>query len=91
MILLVTYDLKVPGRDYQKLYEVLKSAPEWWHFLESTWILFTRETATAWREKIKATLDDNDRLLIVDITQRSRDGWLPKQAWDWLREKEAQQ
>jgi hypothetical protein len=41
-----------------------------------------------WREKIKATLDDNDRLFIVDITKQSRDGWLPKQAWDWLREKE---
>lgn len=88
MILLVTYDLKVPGRDYSKLYEILKSATYWWHYLESTWILSTSESVTTWREKIKTALDDNDRLFIVDITNQSRDGWLDKKAWDWLSEQE---
>ena len=90
MIILITYDLKVPGRDYAKLYDTIKSAPAWWHHLESTWIIFTQESVTKWREKIKAVLDDNDRLLVVNITKQERDGWLDKTAWAWLKEREVQ-
>jgi len=84
MIYLVSYDLKVPGRDYTKLYEILKTAPNWWHFIESTWLIYTPESVPVWRAKIKAVMDDNDRLLIVDITDKQHDGWLPKEAWEWI-------
>lgn len=84
MILLISYDLKVPGRDYAKLYEVLK-ASTWWHYLESTWLISTQESVPVWRAKIKAVMDDNDRLLVVDITNQDRDGWLPNEAWEWIR------
>jgi hypothetical protein len=85
MILLVSYDLKVPGKDYKQLYEVLKTAPGWWHHLESTWILSTGDSISTWREKIRAAMDSNDSFIVVDITGRRRDGWLPKDAWDWLQ------
>ncbi len=86
MILLVSYDLKVPGRDYAKLYETLKGAPGWWHYLESTWLLSTTDGVTTWTEKIRAVMDENDIFLIVDITGRTNNGWLPKKAWDWINE-----
>lgn len=84
MILLVSYDLKVPGKDYAKLYEVLKSASGWWHHLESTWILSTTESVDSWCEKIRAAIDENDSYIAVDITGKNRNGWLPKNAWQWL-------
>ena len=86
MILLVSYDLKVPGRDYAKLYETLKAAPGWWHYLESTWLLSTTDSVTTWTERIRAVMDENDIFIIVDITGRTNNGWLPKKAWDWINE-----
>ena len=85
MILLVSYDLKVPGRDYTKLYETLKTASGWWHHLESTWILSTSDSVQVWHSRIKRAMDPNDSFLIVDITKRERNGWLPQKAWDWLK------
>lgn len=86
MIYLVSYDLKVPGRDYAKLYEVLKSSTSWWHYLESTWLLYTEENMPVWSDRIRSTLDENDRFIILDVTGKSRNGWLPRKAWDWIRE-----
>ncbi len=87
-LLLVSYDLKVPGKDYAKLYETLKRAPSWWHYLESTWILSTPEPVNTWSERIRATLDENDSFLVVDITNKQHNGWLAKKAWDWITEQQ---
>jgi hypothetical protein len=85
MTLLVSYDLKIPGKDYEQLYSVLKSAPGWWHYLESTWILSTNESVQVWADRIRGAMDTNDNFIVVDITGRSRQGWLPKKAWEWLK------
>lgn len=88
-ILLVSYDLNKPGKNYSALYDILKTAPYWWHYLESTWLLATNETPTQWNEKLKAAIDENDNILIVDITKRPRQGWLPTKAWEWIKEHES--
>lgn len=84
-LLLVTYDLKVPGKDYKSLHEALKTANSWWHHLESTWILYTNDSVQVWTDRLTKLLDQNDRLFVVDITGRQSNGWLPQQGWDWLR------
>ncbi len=86
MILLVSYDLKVPGRDYTKLYETLKSASSWWHYLESTWLLSTNDPIETWSDKIHAAIDANDIFFIVDITGKPYSGWLPPKAWEWIQQ-----
>ncbi len=88
MIYLITYDLKKPGRDYNSLYETIKSATSWWHYLESTWIVQTNQTVKEWSDKIRNVTDTNDSFLVVDITKQPRQGWLDKKAWEWIREKE---
>jgi hypothetical protein len=88
MIYLITYDLKKPGRDYSSLHETIKSATSWWHYLDSTWIIYSKLTVDEWSEKIRQVIDINDRFIIVDITHRPRQGWLDKDAWKWIREKE---
>ena len=88
MIILISYDLKVPGKKYDSLYEAIKKAPSWWHYLDSTWLVRTNESVTTWNDRLTKILDENDRLLIVDVTKRERNGWPPKRAWDWIRENE---
>jgi Fic family protein len=85
VIYLVSYNLKVPGRDYGKLYEVLKSADSWSHYLEATWMLYSSDALETWNKRIRSVLDQNDRFIIVDVTGKQRNGWLPAKAWDWIR------
>ncbi len=79
----ITYDLKSPGSNYEKLYEVIKDTGKWWHFLESTWLVVSNETSQEIWDKIAPVVDKNDFILIIEI-KRNYYGWLPKDAWDWI-------
>jgi hypothetical protein len=79
----VSYDLKGVKRDYTPLFSPLQGMGKWRHFLESTWLIATDETpAEIWR-RIATMIDANDRLLIIEVRD-DRNGWLPKDAWDWI-------
>ena len=79
----INYDLKVPGRDYSGLYEAIKATGRWWHYLDSTWIVVTNETASEIWRRLSNHVDKNDYLLIIEVTNNAQ-GWLPKEAWEWI-------
>ena len=86
----ITYDLKQPGRNYTELYDTIKllaGEGKWQHPLESCWIIKVGETVTvdAVTERLRATMDVNDSVFVVDITGRSYQGWLPRSFWEWMR------
>ncbi len=81
----VTYDLKQPGRDYSGLYKELKKTNKWWHYLESTWLLYTSETPIDIWKRLCDHIDKNDYILIIEVRDNMQ-GWLPKEAWNWLHE-----
>lgn len=87
MIFLITYDLNAPGKDYNPLYDKIKSLGDNFHPLESTWFLESHDTAHKISESLRTVMDENDSLFVVEITNMPRQGWLPKTAWEWLGEK----
>ena len=87
MIVLITYDLKQPGRNYTDLYEAIKSLGDWQHPLESTWFVHVPDNTILDDivEKLKASADKNDFFFAVEITKRYQ-GWLPKSFWTWINQ-----
>lgn len=84
-IQLISYDLIAPGRDYSKLHEAIKNLGNWWHCLESTWIVNTSRTVSDIRDTLKNYVDDNDRLLVVTLGTSWASWRLSQQCNDWLR------
>lgn len=83
--LLITYDLNAPGQDYKALHEIIKTLGTlWWHHLDSTWLVVTSLTPNQAWDKIAPIADKGDHFLIVNITGDATQGWLPKDAWDWI-------
>lgn len=62
---IVSYDLNAPGQQYKPLIEYLESLPNWWHHLDSTWVVVTPLSPAELRDTIGAFLDANDELLVV--------------------------
>lgn len=86
---LITYDLNDPGQKYAKLHEAIKGAGSTWcHPLESTWLIVTHSTVQQVVDKLRASagLDDNDTILVTDVTGDSRSGWLSTEVWNWIRQ-----
>jgi hypothetical protein len=87
MIYAINYDLKQPGRDYSGLYGAIKSCGFWWHYLGSTWLVDTNLKADGIWNRIRSHIDQNDYVLIIGVT-RDHQGWLPKDAWDWINQRQ---
>lgn len=83
MIYAINYDLKRPGQNYDALHESIKSFGDWWHYLGSTWLVDTTLSAQGIWSKLEPHVDKNDFFLVVGVT-RDYQGWLPKDAWDWI-------
>lgn len=83
--LLITYELKA-ARDYSGLYDTIKAANGWWHYLDSTWLIKTNETPSEWASKLRPHIDEiMDSILVIDIPPNAkRGGWLSRKAWDWI-------
>ena len=86
MILIVSYDLK-EIRDYTPFYEMLKKqgTTSWWHYLSSTWLLSTVRTPKEVAEAIKPYMGAKDFLLVGEFDRNNYFGWMPKEAWEWIK------
>ena len=81
----VSYDLKSPGQNYTDLISELKKSSSWWHYLDSTWLIRTQESASQLWERISSYFDKNDYALIIEVG-KDYQGWLPEKAWEWIKE-----
>ncbi len=85
MVLLIAYDLKELDKDYSRLYETIQHAgTTWWHYIESIWIIDTNLTIDECSNLLRSCMGINDFLLVIDITNRDYQGWLPSKAWSVL-------
>jgi hypothetical protein len=87
MILLISYDLKGPY-NYTNFYEALKKQGTWWHYLSSTWLISTIKTPVQVFEELRNHISNEDRILITEMG-KTYNGWLPKDAWDWIQAQQA--
>jgi len=83
MVYIVSYDLRKLGRDYKGLFDELEVSPSWWHYLESTWLIATSESANELYDRLRVYLDHGDSILIIQAGTQMQ-GWLPKEAWEWI-------
>jgi hypothetical protein len=68
VILIVTYDLHNPGRDYNAIAAVLESADSFVHPQGSVWILDTEVEPAMWRDELKKAGDKSEGLPRVEVT-----------------------
>lgn len=80
----INYDLKKPGSNYDGLHAEIKKTKLWWHYLGSTWLVITDETVEQISARLRAQIDASDFMLIIEV-RKNADGWMPQEAWDWIK------
>lgn len=81
----VIYDLKTIFHDYSGLFNELKNSQAWSHYIQSGWLIKTEDTPEQIWNRIQPHIDKNDFVLIIEV-RKNYQGWLPKEAWDWINE-----
>jgi len=86
MIYLFTYDLRPSSlRNIEPLKDELRNSIAWCNYLERTWLIGTHESQDQLNSRIAVHLSATDSWLVVRITNQYN-GWLPKEAWEWIVE-----
>lgn len=70
-VYLIGYDLNKTGKNYDGLIEKIKSISpgNWWHHLDSTWLINHPGNCVVIRDALKPFLDADDELLVVLLTR----------------------
>jgi hypothetical protein len=67
--ILIAYDIHpTEGRMYDNLIETLQSLGDWWHHLESTWIVRCAHSPREIRDQLKSHIGTDDQLLVLEIS-----------------------
>ncbi len=75
----VSYDLNKSGQDYEGLYSELKQTGGYSHIMDSTWLVWTSETAEQLSSRLLSKMDKNDTLFVSKVNKGEYAGWLPWQ------------
>lgn len=83
---LIGYDLNKSGQDYSTLIEQIKKLGNWWHCLDSTWIIKSNSTAKDIRNHLKKYIDGNDELLVARLSGEAAWTGFDDNCSKWLKE-----
>ncbi|OII27541.1 hypothetical protein [Frigoribacterium sp. MCBA15_019] len=84
-VVLLSYDLNVPGQKYEQLIEKIKALGTWAHPLKSVWLVAGPTlTASGVFTDLRKIIDNSDRLMTVDVTGETIYGWLNKDVNAWI-------
>lgn len=83
-VLLVTYDLNRPGKDYSNLLSAIKKF-SWARLSESSYAVATSLSPQAVFDRLRPYLDTNDHLYVINLV-RPYAGFGPKEVNDWLEQ-----
>lgn len=79
---IISYDLR-NTRDYESLYNEIKSYGKWARITESTWAVVTNKSAVRIRDDLSRVVDNDDRIFVVKSgveaawrNSRCRNEWL---------------
>lgn len=86
---LISYDLGVPETisDYRILTEYIRSHESWARPLQSVWFIKTTKSVIRVRDEIKLRIDNNDGVLVIDVTHKP---WavygISQKVIDWMQD-----
>jgi CRISPR/Cas system-associated endoribonuclease Cas2 len=85
MVLVVAYDLHNPGRDYEKVEKILRSADSSFHVQGSVWFLDTQEDCGPWRDRLREAGDANDEFFVAQLRKHWAERGIGSDGIAWLK------
>jgi hypothetical protein len=84
-VILVTYDLKAPGRDYASVYSYLRKYT-YCKNMDSVWLLDTSATCKQIRDDLKALVDAGDKVFVSKLAVKTWASYNVGTMGSWLNE-----
>ncbi len=70
--------------EHIKKLDASKKISDWWHYLNDAYLVVSNLTVNHLYEAIHPALPEKQRLLIIEVKPSNSQGWLAKEAWEWI-------
>lgn len=84
-VLIITYDLNSPGKNYEALLQRIKTNIPWAKLGGSSYLIITEKTPAQIRDHLKGVLDVNDKLFVSVVNAPAAWTGLSEQVANWIR------
>ncbi|MBN8666129.1 MAG: hypothetical protein J0M30_01415 [Chitinophagales bacterium] len=84
-VYIISYDLKNPGQNYEKILALIKSFGKWARLGGSAYLIVSTQTAVQVRDNLKTALDSNDKLFVGTLTLPAAWVGMPDEVSNWIR------
>lgn len=84
---LLTFD-RDDNRDYKSIHDGVVNLPSvitWWHYIKSSYIIIADTNSANILSSEIQTVFGKKRFLLVEINLKNKNGMLPKDSWEWLK------
>ena len=83
---LIAYDLKRPEYEYVGLFDAIKAlGPTHWHYMESTWIVVSTQSALQITKALWALMNKSDKLIVIEVTDKAAWAGFNEKSSEWLK------
>jgi len=76
-----------PGETRDQLEIKLNLAIDWLRYGEGLYVVYTRSDADTWKRRLSEFVKPDGYLFICKLDVRKCQGWMTKEFWDWIKEK----
>ncbi len=83
-VLIITYDLNEPGKNYHVLLKKIKTYPGWARIGGSSYLIYTDSTPVQVRNYLSQVLDRNDKLFVGTVTAPSAWIGMSEEVSNWI-------
>jgi len=84
-IYIINYDLR-KQRDYDSLYQAIRSYQDYTHVLDSMWIIVTSSSSLLIRDHLAKNMDKDDGLIVAQVTGEAAWRELGDDVYYWLKQ-----
>ena len=87
-MILISHNIVVGKQNRDAFLELVRGFGETVQILDNTIVLHERDGVNVNRiqEALRTVILRGDNFILVDITGRDRNGWLPVDYWGWMRQ-----
>lgn len=68
---------------------IIKWSTDWWRYLPDTWIIEAKLSMKTIMKRIKESHTGIKFLFITRFDPKENTGWMPKDAWEWIKKHQA--
>lgn len=80
-----------PSKDKTKeaLEQKLNLAIDWYRYETGLYVVYTTSTVEKWQERLLNIVRDDGRMFICEFQISTKNGWMNKDFWDWIKKPRA--